>query len=97
MKFTLAKLNLNLVFYSEEPKLTTLWRPKVGGFMVKGTPGEPYLVDIAALAKVEENMRYRRQEVTRLLPKNEYILSFTAFLRYNSVPLGDSIELATEQ
>lgn len=67
--------------YREQPKLETLWRPEAGGFMVEGTPGEPYLVDFTTLAKVEENMRYRREEVAKLLPKDEIILSFTAFPR----------------
>ena len=49
--------------------------------MIEGTPGQPYGGLLAHFNVVEANMRYRRQEVTELLPPDETIMSITNFPR----------------
>lgn len=52
--------------------------------MVEGTPGLPYGVDgqlFPSLCSIEENMRYRRQEVQNVLQGNEAVMSITSFPR----------------
>lgn len=49
--------------------------------MVEGTPGKPYGGLLAHFNVVEANMRYRRQEVTSLLPPDEIVMSITNFPR----------------
>lgn len=50
--------------------------------MLEGTPGKPYGGLLAHFNVVEANMRYRRQEVTKLLEPNEVLMSLTVFPRY---------------
>ncbi|CAD7093323.1 unnamed protein product [Hermetia illucens] len=59
----------------------SLWRPEYSAYMVEGTPGKPFGGLLAHFNVVEANMRYRRQEVTNLLPPGETIVSITAFPR----------------
>ncbi|XP_038051745.1 glutamate--cysteine ligase catalytic subunit-like [Patiria miniata] len=63
--------------------LKTLWRPEYAAYMVEGTPGKPYGGLMAHLNTVEANMKFRRQEVEKLLDtaKGETALSLTAFPR----------------
>lgn len=52
--------------------------------MVEGTPGIPYGTDghlISSLCAVEGNMKFRRQEVLRLLDPEETVMSITSFPR----------------
>lgn len=53
--------------------------------MVEGTPGQPYGGLLAHFNVVEANMRYRRQEVTELLPPGESVMSITSFPRLGTV------------
>lgn len=50
--------------------------------MLEGTPGKPYGGLLAHFNVVEANMRYRRQEVTKLLEPNEVLMSLTVFPRW---------------
>ncbi|PSN53525.1 Glutamate--cysteine ligase [Blattella germanica] len=59
----------------------SLWRPEYGAYMVEGTPGKPYGGLLAHFNIVEANMKYRREEVTRLLEPGEAVLSLTSFPR----------------
>lgn len=59
----------------------SLWRPEYGAYMIEGTPGKPYGGLLAHFNIVEANMRYRRQEVTKLLQPNEVLMSLTVFPR----------------
>lgn len=52
--------------------------------MVEGTPGQPYGGLLAHFNVVEANMRYRRNEVTELLPPGETVMSITNFPRLGS-------------
>lgn len=52
--------------------------------MVEGTPGIPYGTDghlISSLCDIEDNMRFRRYEVLKLLDKDETVMSITSFPR----------------
>ena len=60
-------------------KTLTLWRPEYAGYMVEGTPGQPYEHQINCFNKVEANMRLRRNQVQEILGEDEYILSLTSF------------------
>jgi len=59
----------------------SLWRPEYGAYMIEGTPGKPYGGLLAHFNVVEANMRYRRQEATKLLQPNEVLMSLTVFPR----------------
>ncbi|XP_059614082.1 glutamate--cysteine ligase [Phlebotomus argentipes] len=59
----------------------SLWRPEYGAYMVEGTPGKPYGGLLAHFNVVEANMRYRRLELSNLLPPGETVLSITNFPR----------------
>lgn len=59
----------------------SLWRPEYGAYMIEGTPGQPYGGMLAHFNVVEANMRYRRQELTDMLPAGETVLSLTNFPR----------------
>jgi glutamate--cysteine ligase catalytic subunit len=64
----------------ENPKpLESIWRPEYGRFMIEGTPGEPYTVDVKGILKVESNMRNRRKLVQSQLQNDEEILSISNF------------------
>ena len=49
--------------------------------MVEGTPGKPYGGLLAHFNIVEANMKYRREEVARLLSSDEAVMSLTSFPR----------------
>ncbi|XP_067641863.1 glutamate--cysteine ligase [Eurosta solidaginis] len=59
----------------------SLWRPEYGAYMIEGTPGKPFGGLMAHFNLVEANMRYRREEVTELLDKDECVMSITNFPR----------------
>ncbi|XP_013104794.1 glutamate--cysteine ligase [Stomoxys calcitrans] len=59
----------------------SLWRPEFGAYMIEGTPGKPFEGFLTHFNMLEPNMRYRREEVTELLERNECILSLTNFPR----------------
>ncbi|KAI8035171.1 glutamate--cysteine ligase [Drosophila gunungcola] len=59
----------------------SLWRPEYGAYMIEGTPGKPFGGLMAHFNLVEANMRYRREEVTELLGKDECVMSITNFPR----------------
>lgn len=59
----------------------SLWRPEYGAYMIEGTPGKPYGGLLAHFNVVEANMRYRRMEVTEMLPPGEQVMSITNFPR----------------
>lgn len=63
------------------PGVKSLWRPEYGAYMIEGTPGHPYGGLLAHFNVVEANMRYRRQEVSELLPPGEFVMSLTSFPR----------------
>ncbi|XP_058825753.1 glutamate--cysteine ligase [Topomyia yanbarensis] len=65
-----------------DPKgVKSLWRPEYGAYMIEGTPGKPYGGLLAHFNVVEANMRYRRTEVTEMLPPGEHVMSITNFPR----------------
>ncbi|KAH7719127.1 gamma-glutamylcysteine synthetase [Aphelenchoides avenae] len=53
----------------------TLWRPEFASYMIEGTPGVPYGNILPCLNMVETNLRMRRQEINRLLDKDESLFS----------------------
>ncbi len=57
-----------------------LWRPEYASYMVEGTPGTPYGGLLAHFNTVEDNMRRRRAEVTKLLGITVWKLSDTTYL-----------------
>lgn len=59
----------------------SLWRPEYAAYMVEGTPGKPYGGLLAHFNIVEANMKYRREEVARLLNPGEAVMSLTSFPR----------------
>lgn len=69
-------------FRDDHPSLPSLWRPEYAAYMIEGTPGTPYGSSLAALNKVESNMRRRRSEAQKQLGDNETVLCFTAFPRF---------------
>ncbi|XP_037932315.1 glutamate--cysteine ligase-like [Teleopsis dalmanni] len=75
----LAKLNEKEI--ADPHGVKSLWRPEYGAYMIEGTPGKPFGGLMANLNLVEANMRYRRQEVTQLLDKDECVMSITNFPR----------------
>ncbi|XP_058450449.1 glutamate--cysteine ligase [Malaya genurostris] len=65
-----------------DPKgVKSLWRPEYGAYMIEGTPGKPYGGLLAHFNVVEANMRYRRTEVTEMLPPGEHVMSITNYPR----------------
>ncbi|XP_061392080.1 glutamate--cysteine ligase-like [Musca vetustissima] len=75
----LAKLNEKEM--TDPQGVKSLWRPEYGAYMIEGTPGKPFGGLMAHFNLVEANMRYRRQEVTELLEKDECVMSITNFPR----------------
>ncbi|XP_072765460.1 glutamate--cysteine ligase isoform X2 [Anoplolepis gracilipes] len=67
----------------------SLWRPEYGAYMIEGTPGKPYGGLLAHFNVVEANMRYRRQEATKLLQPNEVLMSLTVFPRVGASDFTD--------
>lgn len=52
-----------------------LWRPEFASYMVEGTPGVPYGGLLACFNVVECSMIRRRAEITRLLKRDESVMS----------------------
>nr|XP_050869836.1 glutamate--cysteine ligase catalytic subunit isoform X2 [Vespula vulgaris] len=57
--------------------------------MIEGTPGKPYGGLLAHFNVVEANMRYRRQEATKLLKHGEVLMSLTNFPRLGASDFTD--------
>ncbi|XP_026829944.1 glutamate--cysteine ligase catalytic subunit isoform X2 [Ooceraea biroi] len=75
---------------TEDPNnVKSLWRPEYGAYMLEGTPGKPYGGLLAHFNVVEANMRYRRQEATKLLQPNEVLMSLTVFPRVGAPDFTD--------
>lgn len=74
-------IHSNTLFYSN---IKSLWRPEYGAYMLEGTPGKPYGGLLVHFNVVEANMKYRRQEASKLLEPNEVLMSLTNFPRYVS-------------
>ncbi|KAL6421346.1 hypothetical protein ACFW04_014686 [Cataglyphis niger] len=75
---------------NEDPKnVKSLWRPEYGAYMIEGTPGKPYGGLLAHFNVVEANMRYRRQEASKLLQPNEVLMSLTVFPRIGAPDFTD--------
>uniref|UniRef100_A0A7E4ZRV4 Glutamate--cysteine ligase n=1 Tax=Panagrellus redivivus TaxID=6233 RepID=A0A7E4ZRV4_PANRE len=55
----------------------TQWVPEFAAYMIEGTPGAPYGGLLACFNVVESNMILRRAEVTRMLKKDESLLSIS--------------------
>ncbi|CAH1772328.1 unnamed protein product [Owenia fusiformis] len=75
----------------------TTWRPEYAAYMVEGTPGKPYGGLLAHFNNVEANMRLRREEVIKLLNKNETALSLTAFPRTGCLNFSEPPHKATPE
>lgn len=73
----------------------SLWRPEYGAYMIEGTPGKPYGGLLAHFNVVEANMRYRRQEATKLLKPGEVLMSLTNFPRLGAPEFTDPPAVAT--
>ncbi|CAK9801916.1 Glutamate--cysteine ligase catalytic subunit [Anthophora quadrimaculata] len=72
---------LNEKEQNDPDNIKSLWRPEYGAYMLEGTPGEPYGGLLVHFNVVEANMRYRRQEASKLLGPNEVLMSITNFPR----------------
>ncbi|XP_043254726.1 glutamate--cysteine ligase catalytic subunit [Colletes gigas] len=80
---------LNEKEYNDPDNIKSLWRPEYGAYMVEGTPGKPYGGLLVHFNVVEANMRYRRQEATKLLQPNEVLMSLTSFPRIGASDFTD--------
>ncbi|XP_006612129.1 glutamate--cysteine ligase catalytic subunit [Apis laboriosa] len=72
---------LNEKEYNDPVNIKSLWRPEYGAYMLEGTPGKPYGGLLVHFNIVEANMKYRRQEASKLLGPNEVLMSLTNFPR----------------
>ncbi|KAG5680706.1 hypothetical protein PVAND_010197 [Polypedilum vanderplanki] len=78
---------LEILNVLQEPELRdpdgvkSLWRPEYAAYMVEGTPGKPYGGLLAHFNVVESSMKYRREEVSKLLKDGEEVMSITSFPR----------------
>lgn len=67
---------------NSDPKtIKSLWRPEYGAYMLEGTPGQPYGGLLAHFNIVEANMRYRREEASKLLKMDEALFTISSFPR----------------
>ncbi|XP_078487580.1 glutamate--cysteine ligase catalytic subunit [Ciona intestinalis] len=57
------------------------WNPEFSSFCLENSPGKPYHGGLEHLAKVEANMRYRREQIKEFLNPDEMVLSLTGFPR----------------
>ncbi|XP_076384766.1 glutamate--cysteine ligase isoform X1 [Megalopta genalis] len=80
---------LNEKEYNDPDNIKSLWRPEYGAYMVEGTPGKPYGGLLFHFNVVEANMRYRRQEASKLLKPNEVLMSLTNFPRSGAPDFTD--------
>jgi glutamate--cysteine ligase catalytic subunit len=69
-----AQVEVNNIIGNEN---CTQWVPEFAGYMIEGTPGQPYGGLLACFNVVESNMILRRAEVSRLLKKDESLLSIS--------------------
>ncbi|CAK9293470.1 unnamed protein product [Gordionus sp. m RMFG-2023] len=58
-----------------------LWHPEFASYMVEGTPGLPYLGNMAYFNIVEANMKSRRDAIRAVLKQEETVLTLTSFPR----------------
>jgi glutamate--cysteine ligase catalytic subunit len=77
---------------TNEP-LKSLWRPEYSSYCIEGTPGVPYGGKICCFNEVEGNMRYRREEVEKLLHDDEILVSMSIFPRLGCNPFTDQVVL----
>ncbi len=75
---------------TKEP-LKSLWRPEYSSYCIEGTPGVPYGGKIAFFNEVEPNMKYRRQEVEKLLKDDEILVSMSIFPRLGCIPFTEPV------
>lgn len=80
---------LNEKEYNDPLNVKSLWRPEYGAYMIEGTPGKPYGGLLAHFNVVEANMRYRRQEASKLLKPGEVLMSLTNFPRLGAPDFTD--------
>ncbi|XP_071857804.1 glutamate--cysteine ligase [Bombus fervidus] len=80
---------LNEKEYNDPDNIKSLWRPEYGAYMLEGTPGKPYGGLLVHFNVVEANMRYRRQEASKLLEPNEVLMSLTNFPRTGAYDFTD--------
>ncbi|XP_047371135.1 glutamate--cysteine ligase isoform X2 [Vespa velutina] len=80
---------LNEKELKDPSNVKSLWRPEYGAYMIEGTPGKPYGGLLAHFNVVEANMRYRRQEATKLLKHGEVLMSLTNFPRLGASDFTD--------
>lgn len=80
---------LNEKEHSDPDNIKSLWRPEYGAYMIEGTPGKPYGGLLVHFNVVEANMRYRRQEASKLLRPNEVLMSLTNFPRTGAPDFTD--------
>ena len=59
--------------------IKTHWCPEFADYMIEGTPANPMGDNISDFAKLEGNMRLRRQQINDLLDKDEYCSSLATF------------------
>lgn len=58
-----------------------MWSPEYGAFMIEGSPGQPYNGLLADIKLIETNMKYRRQQITDLLPDDVAVMTTSNFPR----------------
>lgn len=92
-KVSLRALEILNILQEKELKdpdgVKSLWRPEYAAFMVEGTPGKPYGGLLSHFNVVESSMKYRREEVTKLLGENETVMSITSFPRLGCPQFSD--------
>lgn len=60
----------------------TAWRPEYAGYMVEGTPGQPFGGCMRHFNMIEANMKLRREEIQKNLTEpGETVQSIVAFPR----------------
>lgn len=78
------------------------FKPEYGRHMVEGTPFKPYKGCMGCLLETELNMRLRREEINKLLKKNEHVVSLSMFpllgavqdLTWPPAPIGGEIAMS---
>jgi glutamate--cysteine ligase catalytic subunit len=74
------KLNLKKAELRDKENIT--YHPEYASYMIESTPGMPFTNDLnASFRCLEANMRSRRDQVERLLDRDEHILAITVFPR----------------
>lgn len=67
--------------YDNIPDVDTLWSAEVAGFMLESAPAQPFDDQLSSLDSVEASMKIRRQEIAKLLAKDECLMTLTSFPR----------------